>query len=69
MKRVICYMVEGKVYRVVEKEFFDEYLKWLKICWEDFVKVFCEFDLVVFERKWIYYLNKIFNVRDRKSVV
>lgn len=62
-KRATRYMVEGKVYRVVEKELFDEYSKWLKIRWEDFVKVLRELDLVALERKRIHHLNKISNAR------
>ncbi len=62
-KRAVRYRVDGKTYRVVEKELFDEYSKWLKIRWEDFVKVLRELDLVALERKRIHHLNKISNAR------
>ncbi len=62
-KRATRYMVDGKTYRVVEKELFDEYSKWLKIRWEDFVKVLRELDLVALDRKRIHHLNKISNAR------
>ncbi|AEK72218.1 tRNA m1G methyltransferase [Thermococcus sp. 4557] len=62
-KRAIRYKVNGKTYRVVEKELFDEYSRWLKIRWEDFVKVLREPDLIALERKRIHHLNKISNPR------
>ncbi|NJE75984.1 tRNA (guanine(9)-/adenine(9)-N1)-methyltransferase [Thermococcus sp. ES12] len=62
-KRATRYMVDGRVYRVVEKELFDEYSRWLKIRWEDFVKVLRELDLIALERKRIRHLNKISNAR------
>ncbi|ASJ07205.1 tRNA (guanine(9)-/adenine(9)-N1)-methyltransferase [Thermococcus pacificus] len=62
-KRAIRYKVDGKTYRVVEKELFDYYSSWLKIRWEDFVKVLRELDLIALERKRIHHLNKISNAR------
>ncbi len=62
-KRAIRYKVNGKTYRVIEKELFDEYSRWLKIRWEDFVKVLRELDLIALERKRIQHLNKISNPR------
>ncbi len=62
-KRATRYMVDGKTYRVVEKELFDEYSKWLKIRQEDFVRVLRELDLVALDRKRIHHLNKISNAR------
>ena len=62
-KRAIRYRVDGRIYRVVEKELFDEYSQWLKIRWEDFVKVLRELDLIALERKRIHHLNKISNAR------
>ncbi|NJE84406.1 tRNA (guanine-N2)-dimethyltransferase [Thermococcus sp. CX2] len=62
-KHATRYMINGKVYRVVEKELFDEYSKWLKIRWEDFVKVLRELNLVALERKRMHHLNKISNPR------
>ena len=62
-KHAIRYKVNGKTYRVVEKELFEEYSKWLKIRWEDFVKVLRELDLIALERRRIHHLNKISNAR------
>jgi len=62
-KHAVRYKVNGKTYRVVEKELFDEYSKWLKIRWEDFVKVLRELDLVALERKRMQHLNKLSNPR------
>ncbi|WP_457750852.1 tRNA (guanine(9)-/adenine(9)-N1)-methyltransferase [Thermococcus sp.] len=62
-KRSIRYKVNGRTYRVVERELFDEYSKWLKIRWEDFVKVLRELDLIALERRRIHHLNKISNPR------
>lgn len=62
-KHATRYMINGKVYRVVEKELFDEYSNWLKIRWEDFVKVLRELNLVALERKRMHHLNKISNPR------
>jgi tRNA (adenine9-N1/guanine9-N1)-methyltransferase len=62
-KRAIRYKVNGKTYRVVEKELFDEYSRWLKIRWEDFVKVLRELDLIALERKRIHRLNKLSSPR------
>lgn len=62
-KKAIRYRVDGKTYRVVEKELFDYYSSWLKIRWEDFVKVLRELDLIALERKRIHHLNKISNAR------
>jgi len=62
-KRVIRYRVDGKDFRVVERELFDEYSKWLKIRWEDFVKVLRELDLVALDRKRIHRLNKLSSPR------
>ncbi|NJE01255.1 tRNA (guanine(9)-/adenine(9)-N1)-methyltransferase [Thermococcus sp. JdF3] len=62
-KRAIRYRVNGKTYRVVEKELFDEYSRWLKIRWEDFVKVLRELDLIALERKRIHRLNKLSSPR------
>ncbi len=62
-KRAVRYRVDGKTYRVVEKELFEYYSSWLKIRWEDFVKVLRELDLVALERKRIDSLNKISNAR------
>ncbi|NJD99532.1 tRNA (guanine-N2)-dimethyltransferase [Thermococcus sp. LS1] len=62
-KHATRYMINGKVYRVVEKELFDDYSKWLKIRWEDFVKVLRELNLVALERKRMHHLNKISNPR------
>ena len=62
-KKATRYLVNGRTYRVVEKELFEEYSGWLKIRWEDFVKVLRELDLVALERKRIHHLNKISNAR------
>ncbi|ASI98779.1 tRNA (guanine(9)-/adenine(9)-N1)-methyltransferase [Thermococcus celer] len=62
-RRAIRYKINGKTYRVVEKELFDEYSRWLRIRWEDFVKVLQELDLVALERRRIHHLNKISNPR------
>ncbi len=62
-KRAIRYKVDGKTHRVVEKELFDEYSQWLKIRWEDFVKVLRELDLIALEQRRIHHLNKISNAR------
>ncbi len=62
-KKAIRYRVDGKDFRVVEKELFDEYSQWLKIRWEDFVKVLRELDLVALERRKIHRLNKLSNPR------
>ncbi|ASJ03748.1 tRNA (guanine-N2)-dimethyltransferase [Thermococcus profundus] len=62
-KHAIRYKVDGRIYRVVEKELFDEYSRWLKIRWEDFVKVLRELGLIALERKRIHHLNKISNPR------
>ncbi|NJF24523.1 tRNA (guanine(9)-/adenine(9)-N1)-methyltransferase [Thermococcus sp. Bubb.Bath] len=58
-KHVIKYRINGKTYRVVEKELFDEYSKWLKIRWEDFIKALKDTDIIALERKRIHHLNKI----------
>ncbi|ASJ10687.1 tRNA (guanine-N2)-dimethyltransferase [Thermococcus sp. P6] len=58
-KRAIRYRINGKTYRVVEKELFESYSNWLKIRWEDFVKVLRELDLIALERKRIHRLNRI----------
>ncbi len=58
-RRVVRYRIDGKDFRVVEKELFDEYSKWLKIRWEDFVKVLRELDLVALDEKRIHRLNKL----------
>ena len=62
-KRAIRYRVDGKDFRVVEKELFDEYSQWLKIRWEDFVKVLRELDLIALERRRIHHLNKLSSPR------
>ncbi len=62
-KRAIRYRVDGRDYRVVEKELFEYYSNWLKIRWEDFVKVLRELDLIALERRRIHHLNKISTAR------
>jgi len=62
-KHAVRYKVNGKNYRVVEKELFDYYSSWLKIRWEDFVKVLRELDLIALERKRMHHLNKLSNAR------
>lgn len=62
-KHAVRYKVDGRTYRVVEKELFDEYSQWLKIRWEDFVKVLRELNLIALERRRIHHLNKISNAR------
>ncbi|WP_297420822.1 tRNA (guanine(9)-/adenine(9)-N1)-methyltransferase [Thermococcus sp.] len=62
-KHVIRYKIDGKTYRVVEKELFDYYSSWLKIRWEDFVKILHELNLIALERKRIHHLNKISSAR------
>jgi len=62
-KHVIRYRINGRTYRVVEKELFEEYSRWLKIRWEDFVKVLRELDIIAIDRKRIHHLNKISNPR------
>ncbi|WP_456367024.1 tRNA (guanine(9)-/adenine(9)-N1)-methyltransferase [Thermococcus sp.] len=62
-KRAIRYRIDGKSYRVVEKELFDEYSQWLKIRWEDFVRVLRELNLTALERRRIHRLNKLSNPR------
>ncbi|WP_048055967.1 tRNA (guanine(9)-/adenine(9)-N1)-methyltransferase [Pyrococcus sp. ST04] len=58
-KRKIRYLIDGKLYLVVEKELYDELKEWLNIRWEDFVKVLRETGMVALERKRIHHLNKI----------
>ncbi len=62
-KHAIRYRIDGKTYRVVEKELFDEYSQWLKIRWEDFIKVLRELNLTALERRRIHHLNKLSNPR------
>ena len=62
-KKAVRYKVDGKTYRVVEKELFSEYSQWLKIRWVDFVKVLRELDLIALERRRMHHLNKISNAR------
>ncbi|AEC52274.1 hypothetical protein PNA2_1359 [Pyrococcus sp. NA2] len=66
-KRKIRYLIDGKLYLVVEKELFDELKEWLNIRWEDFVKVLRETGIVALERKRIHHLNKISIYRLDKS--
>ncbi|WP_457741761.1 tRNA (guanine(9)-/adenine(9)-N1)-methyltransferase [Thermococcus sp.] len=58
-RRVIRYRINGKDFRVVERELFEEYSKWLKIRWTDFVRVLRELDLVTLDEKRIHRLNKL----------
>ncbi|MFA4701183.1 tRNA (guanine(9)-/adenine(9)-N1)-methyltransferase [Pyrococcus kukulkanii] len=58
-KRKIRYLIDGKLYLVVEKELYDELKQWLNIRWEDFVKVLRETGMVALERRRIHHLNKI----------
>ena len=62
-KHAVRYRVDGKTYRVVEKELFEYYSSWLKIRPEDFVKVLRELDLVALERKRMHRLNRLSNPR------
>ncbi|CAB50240.1 tRNA (guanine(9)-/adenine(9)-N1)-methyltransferase [Pyrococcus abyssi] len=66
-KRKIRYLIDGKLYLVVEKELYDELREWLNIRWEDFVKVLRETGMVALERKRIHHLNKISMYRLDKS--
>ncbi len=62
-KHAIRYRVDGKLYRVVEKELFDYYSGWLKIRPEDFTKVLRELNLIALEQRRIHHLNKISSPR------
>ncbi len=62
-KHAIRYKVDGRPYRVVERELFDYYSSWLKIRPEDFMKVLRELDLIALDGRRIHHLNKISNVR------
>ncbi|WP_223209009.1 MULTISPECIES: tRNA (guanine(9)-/adenine(9)-N1)-methyltransferase [Pyrococcus] len=66
-KRKIRYLIDGKLYLVVEKELYDELKQWLNIRWEDFVKVLRETGMVALERRRIHHLNKISVFRFDKS--
>ncbi|AEH24479.1 hypothetical protein PYCH_07940 [Pyrococcus yayanosii CH1] len=58
-KRKIRFLVDGKLYLVVERELYDELSQWLNIRWEDFVKVLRETGIVALERRRIHHLKKI----------
>ncbi|HII61367.1 tRNA (guanine(9)-/adenine(9)-N1)-methyltransferase [Pyrococcus horikoshii] len=66
-KRKIRYLIDGKLYLVVEKELFDELKGWLNIRWEDFVKVLRETGIIALERRRIHRLNKISTYRPDRN--
>jgi len=57
-KCVIMYRIDGRDYRVLRRKVYEEYSKWLKIRWKDFVKVLREIDIVALDDKRIQKLNK-----------